>query len=195
MSELFVKFPEILLVDGTYNVNQLGLPLYCFMVEDGFGNGRNVFYAATAEEDSAHLQLIIQSFKVSNPAWSNVHVIVIDKVGSSDCGLYSLAFAYTLSSGKDPAKLEYSQVQFRENFLECLKKGDITPFPHNAVMKNPQKPSLRKFSVYCLCRLPNTGDSMVQCCECKEWFHFSCIGLDEDATLPEEWHCTVCTNI
>ena len=30
--------------------------------------------------------------------------------GSSDCGLYSLAFAYTLSSGKDPAKLEYNQV-------------------------------------------------------------------------------------
>ena len=79
MSELFVKFPEILLVDGTYNVNQLGMPLYCFMVEDGFGNGRNVCYAATAEEDSAHLQQIIQSFKVSNPAWSNVHVIVIDK--------------------------------------------------------------------------------------------------------------------
>ena len=44
-----------------------------------FGNGRNVFYAATAEEDSAHLQRIIQSFKSSNPAWSNVRVIVIDK--------------------------------------------------------------------------------------------------------------------
>ena len=120
---------------------------------------------------------------------------VQQQVGSSDCGLYSLAFANTLSSGKDPAKLEYNQMQFREHFLECLRKGDITPFPHDTVMKNPQKPSLRKFSVYCLCRLPNTGDSMVQCCECKEWFHFSCIGLDEDASLPEEWHCTVCTNI
>ena len=120
---------------------------------------------------------------------------VQQQVGSSDCGLYSLAFANTLSSGKDPAKLEYNQMQFREHFLECLKKGDITPFPHDTVMKNPQKPSLQKFSVYCLCRLPNTGDSMVQCCECKEWFHFSCIGLDEDASLPEEWHYTVCTNI
>ena len=46
---------------------------------DGFGNGRNVFYVATAEEDSAHLQRIIQSFKSSNPAWLNVRVIVIDK--------------------------------------------------------------------------------------------------------------------
>ena len=79
MSDLFIKFPEILLVDGTYNVNRVGMPLYCFMIEDGFGNGRNVFYAATAEEDSAHLQQIIQSFKASNPTWSNVRVIVIDK--------------------------------------------------------------------------------------------------------------------
>ena len=79
MSELFNKFPEILLVDGTYNVNRLGMPLYCFMIEDGFGNGRNVFYAATAEEDSTHLQRIIQSFKASNPSWPNVCVIVIDK--------------------------------------------------------------------------------------------------------------------
>lgn len=59
MSELFQKFPEILLVDGTYNVNRLRMPLYCFMVEDGFVNGRNVFYAATAEEDSTYLLKII----------------------------------------------------------------------------------------------------------------------------------------
>ena len=75
---------------------------------------------------------------------------VQQQVGSSDCGLYSLAFAYALSSGKDPAKLEYNQVQFREHYLECLKKGDISPFPHDAVMKNPKKPSFRKFAVYCL---------------------------------------------
>jgi len=42
MSALFEKFPEILLVDGTYNVNRARMPLYCFMIEDGFGNGRNI---------------------------------------------------------------------------------------------------------------------------------------------------------
>jgi len=36
------------------------MPLYCFMVEDGFGNGRNFFYSATAEESSVHLLDIIQ---------------------------------------------------------------------------------------------------------------------------------------
>ena len=79
MSILFEKFPEILLVDGTYNVNRARMPLYCFMVEDGFGNGRNVHYSATAEEGSVHLLQIIQTFKSFNPSWFNVRVIVIDK--------------------------------------------------------------------------------------------------------------------
>ena len=79
MSILFEKFPEILLVDGTYNVNRARMPLCCFMVEDGFGNGRNVHYSATAEEGSVRLLQIIQTFKSFNPSWFNVRVIVIDK--------------------------------------------------------------------------------------------------------------------
>ena len=50
MRKLFESFPEILLIDGTYNVNGQGMPLYCLMVEDGYGHGRVVYYAATAEE-------------------------------------------------------------------------------------------------------------------------------------------------
>ena len=43
MREMFSRFPEIMFIDGTYNVNKLGMPLYCLMVEDGFGHGQNVF--------------------------------------------------------------------------------------------------------------------------------------------------------
>ena len=43
MVNMFKKFPEIVFVDGTYNVNKLGMPLYCLMVEDGFGHGYNAF--------------------------------------------------------------------------------------------------------------------------------------------------------
>ena len=43
MAELFKKFAEIILVDGTYNVNKARMPLYSFMMEDGFGHGRVSF--------------------------------------------------------------------------------------------------------------------------------------------------------
>ena len=58
MKQLFHKFPEILLVDATYNINGVGMPLYCLMVEDGFGHGRVVHYATTTEEDTEHVKEI-----------------------------------------------------------------------------------------------------------------------------------------
>ena len=63
IKNLFHKFSEILVVDATYNVNGVGIPLYCLMVEDGFGHGRVVCYAVTTEE---HLQKIVHSFKDEN---------------------------------------------------------------------------------------------------------------------------------
>jgi len=45
------------------------------MVEDGFGNGQNIFYAATAKED-VHLQKIVELFKSKNPDWGSIHVII-----------------------------------------------------------------------------------------------------------------------
>ena len=78
MKQLFQKFPEILLVDTTDNVNGVGMPLYCLMIEDGFGHGRVVQYAATTE-DVEHIRKIIQTVKDENPAWTSVHVIVVDK--------------------------------------------------------------------------------------------------------------------
>ena len=79
MGKWFEKFPEILLVDGTYCVNKAGMPLYALMVEDGCGHGQVVHYATISSEDSAHIESIFQSFKECNPSWDKVSVIFIDK--------------------------------------------------------------------------------------------------------------------
>ena len=79
MKQLFQKFPEILLVDATYNVNGVGMPLYCLMIEDGFGHGRVVQYAATTEEDVEHISKIFQTFKDENPAWTSVRLDCLEK--------------------------------------------------------------------------------------------------------------------
>ncbi len=100
--------------------------------------------------------------------------------GGSECGLYSLAFAYTLCSGKDPATIEYDQSLFRVHFLNCLKERTIASFRHCPRLYIPEEPLWRKFRVYCYCRLPDTGDSMVQCLNCHEWFHFTCVDHTED---------------
>ena len=77
--DMLSKFPEIMFIDGTYNVNKLGMPLYHPMMEDGFGHGQNIFYAVTAKEDAVHLEKIVELFKSKNADWESVRVIIIDK--------------------------------------------------------------------------------------------------------------------
>ena len=50
LRNMFSKFPEIMFIDGTYNVNKLGMPLYCLMVENGYGHGQNVFMLRQLEK-------------------------------------------------------------------------------------------------------------------------------------------------
>ena len=40
---LYEKFPEVVMIDGTYNVNASRMPLYSIMIEDGNGHGRQYF--------------------------------------------------------------------------------------------------------------------------------------------------------
>ncbi|KAI8916586.1 hypothetical protein DFJ77DRAFT_460468 [Powellomyces hirtus] len=43
----------------------------------------------------------------------------------------------------------------------------------------PKKPAHNEKGqrVYCLCRQPDSGKFMIQCDNCEEWFHGSCVGL------------------
>lgn len=76
---LYEKFPEVLMIDGTYNVNASHMPLYSFMIEDGYGHGRTVFYAATTDESAQHLSAIVQAFKQCHPTYGTTKVVIIDK--------------------------------------------------------------------------------------------------------------------
>lgn len=48
--------------------------------------------------------------------------------------------------------------------------------------------------VYCLCRLPyDVTRFMIECDNCQDWFHGSCVGVEEDkATEIDLYHCPNC---
>ena len=117
---------------------------------------------------------------------------VQQQTGGADCGLFVLAFAYTLCEGAIPEKLTYKQHAFRSHFLDCLMNKEISSYPADGIMRVPSKPLLKTFKVYCLCRLPDIGDGMVKCCQCFERFHWCCVQVHED-TRPSKWYCTTCT--
>jgi len=47
--------------------------------------------------------------------------------------------------------------------------------------------------LYCVCRLPNTGEAMICCEECEEWYHFRCIGMTAaEAARTDHYVCAAC---
>ena len=105
----------------------------------------------------------------------------------TDCGIFAVAFATDLAHGCNPSKCEYNQDLLRTHFLKCLSQQNMTPFPSTA--KQFEAPKTEYIEVFCTCRLPANG-SMVQCSECKERYHTSCIGT----TPTLHWKCSTCNN-
>jgi len=51
------------------------------------------------------------------------------QVGSTDCGLFSIANATAIAFGVNPGKLRLQQDSMRAHLVNCLKRKEITPFP------------------------------------------------------------------
>ena len=59
-----------------------------------------------------------------------VHVPPVQQQkGSSDCGVYAIAFAVHAALGDDVKHLELDQTQMRNHLLQCFKKKELVRFP------------------------------------------------------------------
>ena len=115
--------------------------------------------------------------------------------GMLDCGLFAIANAVEVCYGKNPESTIYKQKEMRQHLFRCFNEGLLSPFPKgddsSDVLPRPQR-FLLTINIYCLCRMPEIYDSaMIDCDRCHEWFHFRCVGLDEN-NVPRSWVCTHC---
>ena len=54
---------------------------------------------------------------------------VVKQSGSSDCGVFTAAYATTsLAFGHDPCAFVYDQCRMREHLLRCLQQKKMEPF-------------------------------------------------------------------
>ena len=117
-----------------------------------------------------------------------------------DCGLFAIAFATDLAHGNDPVKVQYDQQSMRQHLYSCLDAGKLVPFPHRSRFSRGLKTCSREFSVvmlYCVCKLPECYDDMVECDDCCFWYHYSCVNFDQSSaqgTGVEDlnWKCPQC---
>ena len=86
-------------------------------------------------------------------------VDVQEQRGSSDCGLFAV----------DPATLTYNQKAMRQHLLDCIENEQTNQD------RKPKISETESLKVYCTCRLPYHGSTMVECSNCRQWYHIICI--------------------
>ena len=72
MQRTFASYPELLLIDATYKLNDLNMPLYVLMSVDGNGESEIVCLWLTQFEDKETITELVQEFKKHNSRWSGV---------------------------------------------------------------------------------------------------------------------------
>ena len=79
MRQVFAEYPEFLCVDATYKVNDLRMPLYLLIVENGNGQSEIVGIWVVANKSEETIRAMVDIFKDQNPKWTDVKTVMTDK--------------------------------------------------------------------------------------------------------------------
>ena len=141
-------------------------------------NSMRIYCSLLLKPSKSCIQSIVRYL---NHQGSTVHFDIMNMAkqkGGADCGVYAIAVAHVLVSGRDPTAVTYDQNGMRAHLRKCLDADRLTDFPvlGNRVVR---KKVALEFAVklYCTCR-SLSADDMIQCRECKEWFHQRCVDMD-----------------
>ena len=110
MKVVYDSFPEILFIDATYKLNELKMPLYVMLGEDGNGESEIFCTFIVSNEEKLTIQKMVQIFKDQNPSWTKTKTVMTDKTllkGKSlkrnslmSTWLYAFSIPKDLSGGK-----------------------------------------------------------------------------------------------
>lgn len=79
MKQCFDAFPDLLMFDGTYNVNDRRMPLIVVMIVDGSGCSQIVAFILVKSENLSTFDNLFDIFKEENPKHKDIKVIISDK--------------------------------------------------------------------------------------------------------------------
>ena len=79
MRQMFSEYPEFLCIDATNKVNDLPMPLYLLMIENGNGQSEICGILVVANECEETIQSAVDIFKEQNPKWIDKKKIMTDK--------------------------------------------------------------------------------------------------------------------
>ena len=79
MQAKFRCFPELLLIDATYKLNNLNMAVFLQLVVDGNGESEIVSVFLLTSEDGQTISGLLDVFKRHNPSWNKIQTVLSDK--------------------------------------------------------------------------------------------------------------------
>ena len=118
------------------------------------------------------------------------------QVGSSDCGLYAVAFAaQSWLLEVIPVHLNSTSNLCANIFTILFKQVYSHPFPLRELEGEIERSHVlvTNIKIFCYCRMPETmSKRMIRCDKCLNWFHLE-LCVVEAEIISEKWFCRHCT--
>lgn len=76
MADIFEKYPEVLLCDATYKLNDRRMPLFFMLVVDGAGETEVACFWLIKSESLVAIGAMLDAFKSHNNKWNEVKVVI-----------------------------------------------------------------------------------------------------------------------
>lgn len=91
MKQMYEHFPELILFDATYKLNNRDMPLVLQLCVDGNGESEVISLFVCNNESIISIGSMLEAFQELNPAWQKTRVIIGDK-DFSDRAIYQQRF-------------------------------------------------------------------------------------------------------
>ncbi|KAG1683753.1 Zinc finger SWIM domain-containing protein 3 [Nymphon striatum] len=79
MKEKFTRYPEVIMCNSTYKLNNFRMPVIITVVVDGNGETEIVAVYIVVTDDKDTLKCLLDMFKQHNPAWTEIKTVLTDK--------------------------------------------------------------------------------------------------------------------
>ena len=79
MLQMMDMYPDFVMLDSTYKLNDLRMPLYVFLVVDGNGSSEVVATFLAVDETRETVTRMVELFKLHNPSHTKIQSVMTDK--------------------------------------------------------------------------------------------------------------------
>lgn len=156
-------------------------------------NQLSVYDSKSAPLDPRTLQTLSWMVRPQSDHFDVLQPAVQQQSNFSNCGLFSIAFAYALCKGHPPELCKFNEGRLRAQLYSSLTKQSITFSMKTREGEAEANVTKTEVPVYCVCRTAHYKELMVQCSKCQQWYHPTCVHIPRIVIGNDQvWQCATC---